>query len=160
MSILIVLIGILFLILLIGYFKLDTFISFVVVCIGLGLALGMPLDSISKAIQKGIGNTLGFLVIILGLGAMLGKLVADSGAAQRISDSLIAAFPNKYIQWALVLTGIHRGYTYVLLCRFCDFIAIGLYCGGYDSIAFTLYWLTYVSRVECNSWLSSSPPCP
>jgi len=109
MSIIIVLIGIAMLVLLIGYLKLDTFLSFIVVSIGLGLGLGMPLESISGAIQKGIGNTLGFLVIILGLGAMLGKLVADSGAAQRISDSLIDAFPNKYIQWALVLTGFIVG---------------------------------------------------
>tara|TARA_B100000497_G_C7689797_1_gene419057 strand:- start:445 stop:1761 length:1317 start_codon:yes stop_codon:yes gene_type:complete len=109
MSIFIVLAGIALLVLLIGYYKLDTFISFIIVSIGLGLALGMPLDSISGAVKTGIGNTLGFLVIILGLGAMLGKLVADSGAAQRISDSLIAAFPNKYIQWALVLTGFIVG---------------------------------------------------
>jgi len=109
MSIVIVLCGIALLVLLIGYFKLDTFLSFILVSLGLGLALGMPLDSISKSVQKGIGNTLGFLVIILGFGAMLGKLVADSGAAQRISDSLIKAFPNKYIQWALVLTGFIVG---------------------------------------------------
>lgn len=109
MSIAIVLIGIALLVILIGYFKLDTFISFIIISIGLGLALGMPLDSISGAVKTGIGNTLGFLVIILGLGAMLGKLVADSGAAQRISDSLISAFPNKYIQWALVLTGFIVG---------------------------------------------------
>ena len=109
MSIAIVLMGIALLVILIGYFKLDTFISFIIISIGLGLALGMPLDSISGAVKTGIGNTLGFLVIILGLGAMLGKLVADSGAAQRISDSLISAFPNKYIQWALVLTGFIVG---------------------------------------------------
>jgi len=69
----------------------------------------MPILDISAALQKGIGSTLGFLVIILGCGAMLGKLVADSGAAQRISDSLIAFFPNKYIQWAVVLTGFLVG---------------------------------------------------
>lgn len=109
MSIIIVLCGILLLVFLIGYVKLDTFLSFIIVSLGLGLALGMPLETISKSVQRGIGNTLGFLVIILGFGAMLGKLVADSGAAQRISDSLIKAFPNKYIQWALVLTGFIVG---------------------------------------------------
>lgn len=105
----IVLIGILLLVALIGYFKLDTFLTFIIVSIGLGLALGMPINEISKSVQKGIGNTLGFLVIILGFGAMLGKLVADSGAAQRISDSLIKTFPNKYIQWAVVITGFIVG---------------------------------------------------
>ncbi|MGB5648022.1 MAG: gluconate:H+ symporter, partial [Muriicola sp.] len=57
----------------------------------------------------GIGNTLGFLVMILGLGAMLGKLVADSGAAQRITSKLVERFGRKYIQWAAVLTGFIVG---------------------------------------------------
>jgi len=108
-SILIVLIGILVLVLLIGVIKLDTFLSFILVSLGLGIALGIPINEVSGAIKKGIGNILGFLVIILGFGAMLGKLVADSGAAQRISDSLIKAFPDRYIQWAVVITGFIVG---------------------------------------------------
>ncbi len=109
MQIAIVLVGILILVLLIAYFKLNTFLSFVLVALGLGIALGLPINEISKAIQKGIGGTLGFLVIILGFGAMLGKLVADSGAAQRIADTMIRIFPNKYVQWAVVLTGFIVG---------------------------------------------------
>lgn len=109
MSLVIVLIGIAALIVLIGYFKLNTFLSFILVSMGIGLAVGMPVGEISGALQKGIGDTLGFLVIILGCGAMLGKLVADSGAAQRIADSLIAFFPNKYIQWAVVIAGFLIG---------------------------------------------------
>lgn len=104
-----VLIGIVILIVLIGYFKLDTFISFIVVSMGVGLAVGMSPEAVSKAVQTGIGSVLGFLVIILGFGAMLGKLVADSGAAQRISSSLIDRFGKKYVQWALVLTGFIVG---------------------------------------------------
>ncbi len=109
MSLIVVLIGIIALIILIGYFKLNTFLSFVLVSIGIGLGVGMSISDISSALQKGIGGTLGFLVIILGCGAMLGKLVADSGAAQRIADTLIDIFPKKYILWALVLTGFLVG---------------------------------------------------
>ncbi len=109
MPLLIVLAGLVVLILLIGYFKLDTFISFILVSIGIGLAEGMSPGTISTAIQKGIGDTLGFLVIILGFGAMLGKLVAESGAAQRITNSLMQKFGDRYIQWALVLTGFIVG---------------------------------------------------
>lgn len=61
------------------------------------------------SIQNGIGNTLGFLILILGLGAMLGKLVADSGAAQRITSRLVDKFGVKNIQWAVVLTGFIVG---------------------------------------------------
>jgi Gnt-I system high-affinity gluconate transporter len=109
MPLVIVIIGILLLVLLIGYFKINAFIAFIVVSIGIGLAEGMPATAVSQAVQTGIGNILGFLVIILGFGAMLGKLVADSGAAQRISSSLIDAFGIKNIHWALVLTGFIVG---------------------------------------------------
>ncbi|REE83609.1 Gnt-I system high-affinity gluconate transporter [Lutibacter oceani] len=109
MSLVIVLLGILLLIFLIGYFKLNTFITFIIVSVTIGLALGMDISTVTNAVKTGIGNTLGFLVIILGFGAMLGKIVADSGAAQRITTSLIDAFGEKYIQWALVLTGFIVG---------------------------------------------------
>ncbi|WP_236980561.1 gluconate:H+ symporter [Membranihabitans maritimus] len=109
MPLFIVLTGIIILVILIGYFKFDTFISFVLVSTGIGLAEGMEPLAVSQSVQDGIGSVLGFLVIILGFGAMLGKLVADSGAAQRISDSLIKAFGRKYVQWALVLTGMIIG---------------------------------------------------
>ena len=108
-SLFIVLTGIIVLVVLIGYFKLDTFISFILVSLAIGLAMGMDPITVSQSIQNGIGSVLGFLVIILGFGAMLGKIVAESGAAQRISSSLIRAFGEKYIQWALVLTGFIIG---------------------------------------------------
>jgi Gnt-I system high-affinity gluconate transporter len=74
-----------------------------------GIFQGMPLETIVPSIQKGIGSTLGFLVLILGLGAMLGKLVADSGAAQRITSKLVDSFGVKYIQWAVVIAGFIVG---------------------------------------------------
>ena len=109
MPLLIVIGGILLLFLLIARFKLNAFISFIIISLLVGLAEGMPLDALITAIQNGIGNTLGFLVIILGLGAMLGKLVADSGAAQRITSGLVKRFGKKYVQWAVVLTGFIVG---------------------------------------------------
>ena len=60
--------------LLIVLFRVNAFISFIIVTIGIGIGQGMKLDVIVNSIEKGIGNTLGFLVLILGLGAMLGKL--------------------------------------------------------------------------------------
>ncbi|WP_422084150.1 gluconate:H+ symporter [Ulvibacterium sp.] len=109
MPLLIIIAGILLLFVLIIVVKLDTFISFLIVCIAVGIFQGMPLDSVVQSIQKGIGDTLGFLVMIIGLGAMLGKLVADSGAAQRITSKLVNAFGLKYIQWAVVLAGFIVG---------------------------------------------------
>jgi Gnt-I system high-affinity gluconate transporter len=101
--------AILVLIILVITFKIDTFISFLLVSIGLGIAVGMDIHRISASITKGIGNTLGPLVIILGFGAMLGKLVADSGAAQQITASLTKIFGTKNIQWGMALAGLIIG---------------------------------------------------
>ncbi|MDO6471063.1 gluconate:H+ symporter [Maribacter sp. 1_MG-2023] len=109
MPLFIVILGILLLFLLIAKFKLNAFITFIIVSLFVGIAEGMEPISVVDSIQKGIGNILGFLVIILGLGAMLGKLVADSGAAQRITTKLVEKFGKKNIQWAVVLTGFIVG---------------------------------------------------
>ncbi|GAA4314682.1 gluconate:H+ symporter [Compostibacter hankyongensis] len=109
MTLLIPLAGIIALILLILYLKLDPFISFIVVSIGMGLACGMPVGRLSAALETGIGNILGSLVIILGFGAMLGRLVADSGAAQRITLSLTRAFGVRHLQWGMALAGLIVG---------------------------------------------------
>ena len=109
MPLLIVVLGLILLFLLIAKFKLNAFIAFIIVSLAVGIAEGMELQGVIHSIQNGIGNTLGFLVIILGLGAMLGKLVADSGAAQQITTKLVAKFGIKNIQWALVLTGFIVG---------------------------------------------------
>ena len=71
--------------------------------------LGIPFDKIVGSVQKGLGDTLGSLAIIIALGAMLGKLVAESGAAQKIASVMMNAFGEKYIQWALVVTGFIIG---------------------------------------------------
>lgn len=109
MPLLIVIIGILLLFILIAHFKLNAFITFIIVSLFVGIAEGMDPLKVVDSIQNGIGSILGFLVIILGLGAMLGKLVADSGAAQRITTKLVATFGKKNIQWAVVLTGFIVG---------------------------------------------------
>jgi Gnt-I system high-affinity gluconate transporter len=109
MPLFIVICGIALLFLLVVRFKLNAFLAFIIVALAVGLAEGMPLETLVSSIQNGIGNTLGFLLLILGLGAMLGKLVADSGAAQRITDSLVTKFGKRYMQWAMVLTGFIVG---------------------------------------------------
>jgi Gnt-I system high-affinity gluconate transporter len=74
-----------------------------------GVCFGLPLPDIAKSIQKGLGDTLGSLVVILVLGAMLGKLVAASGAAKQISGTLIDLFGLSNITWGLMLTGFVIG---------------------------------------------------
>jgi len=109
MTVLIILACIVALILLITWGKMNAFIAFLIVTFLTGLALGIPLTKVSASVQKGLGDTLGSLVIIIVLGAMLGKLVADSGAAEKMTSALVKVFGKKYIQWALMITGFIVG---------------------------------------------------
>ena len=109
MPLLIVIFGIVLLFLLIAKFKLNAFIAFIIVSLVVGVAEGMEFLKVLASIETGIGKTLGSLIMILGFGAMLGKLVADSGAAQRITTKLVDKFGKKNIQWAVVLTGFIVG---------------------------------------------------
>ena len=109
MTLLILAICILFLILLITWGKVNPFLAFLVVSIIAALLLGMPLSKIAQSVNKGIGDTLGSLVIVIVLGAMLGKLVAESGAAQKIAHTLRDVFGYKNLPWAMSLTGFIVG---------------------------------------------------
>lgn len=109
MPLLITVFGLIVLILLISYFKIHTFLAFIMVSLGVGLALNMKPDAILRAIQQGTGNTLGSIVAIIALGAMLGKLVAQSGAAQRISTKMMEIIGTKHVRWAFMITGFIVG---------------------------------------------------
>jgi Gnt-I system high-affinity gluconate transporter len=109
MSFLILFIGIFLLILLTTWAKLNAFLSFLLVSMGIGLANGMSIDAVTHAVQTGMGDLLGSLLVILVIGAMLGKLIADYGAAQRIVSSFMKWFGRKYLVWALVITAFIVG---------------------------------------------------
>ena len=109
MPLLIVVLAVVLLLVLITVVKFDAFISFVIVCLFVGVSMGLSLDQTIEALKKGIGDTLSMLVLILGFGAMLGRIIADSGAAQRITQTMIGAFGIKWVHWALMLTGFIVG---------------------------------------------------
>ncbi len=109
MAIAAVVIAILLLVVLITGVKLNPFLAFLVASIAAAIMLGIPLDKIPATIEAGIGGILGSLAVILCVGAMFGKLVAESGAAQQISSSLMRWCGKKYITWALMFTGFIVG---------------------------------------------------
>src|SRR6478736_5839069 len=109
MLLLTVLFSIVLLVLLISYFKINAFLSFLIVSILAGLLLGIEVSKISGSVQKGIGDMLGSLAVVVICGAMLGKLVAESGAAQQITGGLMKLFGESRIQWAFMVTGFVIG---------------------------------------------------
>jgi Gnt-I system high-affinity gluconate transporter len=109
MSIVIVILCIILLILLITWLKINAFLAFLLTSITAGLLLGVEPAKMGKVLEKGVGDMLGSLVIVIIGGAMLGKLVAETGAAQRIAQGLMKAFGEKYLQVAMMITGFVIG---------------------------------------------------
>jgi len=109
MTLLLIFLCIGILVLLITYFKINAFLAFVVVSILAGFLLGVEPVAIIGSVQKGMGDMLGSLIIVVVAGAMLGKLAAESGAAQRIAGGMMSLFGANKIQWALLITGFIIG---------------------------------------------------
>ena len=91
------------------YFKFPPVLALLLVALAAGLMQGMPLNDLFHAIEQGVGSTLASIAMIIVLGAMFGKLIEVSGAAQRITEVLIRSFGVKNIQWAMMLTGFIVG---------------------------------------------------
>ncbi len=109
MSFVIILVSLIILIVLISYFKVNAFLAFLVTSIIAGLGLGIPLEKLPDSINTGIGSIMKSLTLIIVLGAMLGKLVAESGAAGKIASVMVKAFGIKNVQWGLMITGFIVG---------------------------------------------------
>ena len=97
------------LIVLITKFKLHPFLALIIAAAFLGLTSGMPIGTIIKAFQDGFGGVLGFVGIILALGTMLGKMMAESGGADQIAQTLIRAFGKDKVQWAMMFAAFLVG---------------------------------------------------
>ena len=96
------LIAILALIVMIARFRIHPFVALVAVSLALGTAAGMSPAGLVKAFQDGVGATLGSIAVVVGLGTMLGKMMAESGGASRIATTLIGWFGERRVHWALM----------------------------------------------------------
>ncbi len=97
------------LVVLIARYKLNPFITLVVVSVLLALGVGMPMGEIVKSFEAGVGGTLGHIALVVGLGTMLGKMMAESGGAERIARTLIGFFGEKNVHWAMCTIAIVVG---------------------------------------------------
>ncbi|MBA1242307.1 MULTISPECIES: GntP family permease [Pseudomonas] len=97
------------LILLITKLKVHPFVALTLAAGFLGLTSGMPVAKVMKSFQDGFGGVLGFVGIVLALGTMLGKLMADSGGADQIAQTLIRWFGVRYVHWAMMFSAFLVG---------------------------------------------------
>ena len=103
------LVAVIGLILLIAVVKLNPVITLFVVSLSLAIVAGMPFPSVIHSFEAGVGGTLGHIAIIVALGTMLGKMMAESGAADQIANTLIGLFGEKNVPWAMVFIGLLVG---------------------------------------------------
>ncbi|MYY11425.1 gluconate transporter [Streptomyces sp. SID4919] len=98
-----VLAGIAVIVLLITKFKVHAFLALTIGSLALGAFAGAPLDKVIPSFTTGLGNTVAGVGVLIALGAILGKLLADSGGADQIVDTILARASGRSMPWAMVL---------------------------------------------------------
>jgi GntP family gluconate:H+ symporter len=96
-------------VLLVTWLRMHPFIALAVGSLFVGVAAGMPLADIPRSFQGGVGDTLGFIALVIGLGTVIGKLLAESGGAVVVSNALVRALGEKRLDWALLFSGFIIG---------------------------------------------------
>jgi gluconate:H+ symporter, GntP family len=97
------------LVLLIAWARVHAFIALCIAALFVGVCSGMPLEAIARAFQDGVGGTLGFIAVVIGLGTILGKFLAESGGAEVIATRLLAPFGERRLHWAMAAVGFIVG---------------------------------------------------
>jgi GntP family gluconate:H+ symporter len=101
--------GVALVVLLITWLKIPAFVALAAGSFFVGLAARMPLVEIPRAFQQGVGDTLGFIAVVIGLGTIIGKLLAESGGAVVVSSALTRALGERRLDWAMMLSGLIIG---------------------------------------------------
>jgi GntP family gluconate:H+ symporter len=97
------------LIILIARFKLNAFLGLILASLSVGILSGLQLTDIAKAFQEGVGSTLGFIAVVVGLGTMLGKMLAESGGAEVIAETFIRWLGPKRLDWTMLVVAFVVG---------------------------------------------------
>jgi Gnt-I system high-affinity gluconate transporter len=151
-------IGVLILLFLMTKLKVNAFIALLVVATGVGLVQGVPAADLPDALTKGLGNQMASVMALITLGAMVGRVMGDAGAAQRIADSLIKLFGPRGVQVAMVVTSMLIGITmfyeaaFVIVVPICFTLA--------RSTRSNLLWVGLPMSISLSTMHSYLPPHP
>ncbi len=103
------LISVIGLIVLVAVVKLNPVITLLVTSLALAVVAGMPLTAVIHSFEAGVGGVLGHIALVVGLGTMLGKMMAESGASERIAYTLVRVFGEKNVPWAMMTIALIVG---------------------------------------------------
>jgi Gnt-I system high-affinity gluconate transporter len=158
MPLVVVGIGVLVLLLLMTKLRVNAFLSLLVVAAGVGLVQGIPAAKLPDTLTSGLADQMGSVMTIIALGAMVGRVMGDAGAAQRIADSLIRLFGPRGVQLAMVVTAMLIGITmfyeaaFVIIVPICFTLA--------RSTRSNLLWVGLPMSISLSTMHSFLPPHP
>src|SRR5215831_19092647 len=89
--------------------KLHAFLALLISAMAMGLAAGMPPDKVLKSIQTGFGEALGFIAVVIGLGAMIGRFLEYSGGGRALADWLLLKLGKDRAAWAMLIAAFLVG---------------------------------------------------
>jgi Gnt-I system high-affinity gluconate transporter len=158
MPLLVVGISVLILLLLMTRLKMNGFAALLLVAIGVALVRGIPVADIPDVLSTGIGDQIGDTMLTIGLGAMVGRVMGDSGAAQRIASKLLDAFGPRWVQVAMVVTSMLIGVTMFYEVAFIIIVPI-----AFTLVRVTganLLWVGLPMSIALSTMHSFLPPHP
>ncbi|WP_329041288.1 gluconate:H+ symporter [Streptomyces sp. NBC_00178] len=158
MPLLVVGISVLVLLLLMTRLKLNGFAALLFVAVGVALVQGIPVTDIPDVLSEGIGDQIGDTMLIIGLGAMVGRIMGDSGAAQRIAGKLLDAFGPRRVQVAMVVTSMLIGVTMFYEVAFIIIVPIAFTLVRVTGVG--LLWVGLPMSIALSTMHSFLPPHP
>ncbi|WP_168582398.1 gluconate:H+ symporter [Gephyromycinifex aptenodytis] len=158
MPLLVVAIAVAVLLVLMTRFKFNGFISLLLVAIGVALVMGIAPDEISDTLAKGLGGQIKDTMLVVGLGAMLGRVLGDSGAAQRIASKLVDVFGVKGVQAAMVISAMLLGVTMFYEAAFVIIVPVAFTL--VRATKTNLLWVGLPMSIALSTMHSFLPPHP
>lgn len=158
MPLVVVGVSVLILLFLMTRLKLNGFAALLLVAVGVALVQGIPVATIPDVLSEGIGGQIGDTMLVIGLGAMVGRVMGDSGAAQRIADKMLDAFGPRWVQVAMVVTSMLIGVTMFYEVAFIIIVPI-----AFTLVRVTgakLLWIGLPMSITLSTMHSFLPPHP
>ncbi|MEV0523253.1 gluconate:H+ symporter [Streptomyces sp. NPDC050439] len=158
MPLVVVGVSVLILLFLMTRLKLNGFAALLFVAVGVALVQGIPVATIPDVLSEGIGGQIGDTMLVIGLGAMVGRVMGDSGAAQRIANKMLDAFGPRWVQVAMVVTSMLIGVTMFYEVAFIIIVPI-----AFTLVRVTgakLLWIGLPMSITLSTMHSFLPPHP
>ncbi|MFF1699425.1 gluconate:H+ symporter [Streptomyces sp. NPDC058257] len=158
MPLVVVGVSVLILLFLMTRLKLNGFAALLFVAVGVALVQGIPVATIPDVLSEGIGGQIGDTMLVIGLGAMVGRVMGDSGAAQRIANKMLDAFGPRWVQVAMVVTSMLIGVTMFYEVAFIIIVPIAFTLVRVTGVK--LLWIGLPMSITLSTMHSFLPPHP